>query len=92
MQYLVEHPVNVVEYCLNAIKTRSTHNSSGKKPFRGAETSARIFDKTPQILFNFLQTADFEQESAVLIGRRFLLRTCGQNLESAAKILRSEKY
>ncbi len=58
----------------------------------GAETIARICDKTPQIFSpRYLLTADSEQESAALIGRRFLLRICGQKLESAAWILRSAR-
>ncbi len=54
-----------------------------QKPEQGSATKHRRF------FLNFLRTADSEQESAALIGRRFLLRICGQNLESAAQILRA---
>ncbi len=44
--------------------------------------------KQRRFFFRFLRT-DSEQEYVALRGRRFLLRICAQNLESAALTLRS---
>ncbi len=53
-----------------------------QKPALESATKHRRF------FFRSLQTTDSEQKSAALKGCRFLLRICGQNLESAAQILR----